>query len=51
MVLGAGQTPVQLAKRAVHNLREDRILGIVLNRAEDAEKAARYFSYYKPPVG
>jgi protein-tyrosine kinase len=48
MVLGAGKTPVQLAKRAVHNLREDRILGIVLNRAEDADQAAKYFSYYKP---
>ncbi|HET6206352.1 MAG TPA: CpsD/CapB family tyrosine-protein kinase [Terracidiphilus sp.] len=51
MVLGSGQTPVQLAKRAVHNLREDRILGIVLNRAEDADQAAKYFSYYKPSEG
>jgi capsular exopolysaccharide synthesis family protein len=48
MVVGSGKTPVQLAKRAVHNLREDRILGVVLNRAEDAEQAAKYFSYYKP---
>lgn len=49
MVVGSGQTPVQLAKRAVHNLRQDRILGIVLNRAEDADQAAKYFSYYKSP--
>lgn len=48
-VLGSGLTPVPIAKRAVHSLREDRILGIVLNRAEDADQAAKYFSYYRPP--
>jgi capsular exopolysaccharide synthesis family protein len=49
LVLGAGLTPVQIAKRAVRNLREDRILGIVLNRAEDADRAEKYFKYYKNP--
>jgi capsular exopolysaccharide synthesis family protein len=49
MVVGSGKAPVQLAKRAVHNLRQDRILGVILNRAEDAEQASKYFSYYKSP--
>jgi protein-tyrosine kinase len=49
MVVGSGNTPITLAKRAAHNLREERVLGVVLNRAIDAEHAAKYFSYYKPP--
>jgi len=47
MVVGAGLTPVPIAKRAVQQLRPDRILGMVLNRGEDTDRAARYFSYYK----
>jgi capsular exopolysaccharide synthesis family protein len=49
LVVGAGMTPVQIAKQTAHDLREDRILGIVLNRAERSDQAAKYFSYYKEP--
>jgi capsular exopolysaccharide synthesis family protein len=49
MVVGSGHTPVHLAKRTVRGLREDRILGVVLNRAEDLDQTAKYFSYYKSP--
>ena len=51
LVLGAGRTPIQIAKQAIDGLREDRILGIVLNRAEDSDQTTKYFNYYKDPEG
>lgn len=47
MVFGAGVTPLSLAKRAAQELRKHTVLGAVLNRAEDTERTAKYFSYYK----
>lgn len=47
LVFGAGMTPVQLAKRAARELKKRTVLGAVLNQAEDTERTAKYFSYYK----
>lgn len=46
LVVGAGLTPVTIAKKVVSSLREDRIIGVVLNRGEDSNRTSKYFSYY-----
>lgn len=46
LVVGAGLTPVTIAKKVVTNLREDRIVGVVLNRGEDTNRTSKYFGYY-----
>ncbi len=45
VVVNAGRTPYPLVKRAVDAIGMDRVLGIVLNRAERGEAADAY-SYY-----
>jgi protein-tyrosine kinase len=45
VVVSAGTTPYPLVKRAVDAVGEGRILGVVLNRADDSEGAAEY-GYY-----
>ncbi len=46
LVFAAGTTPVHLAKRAAQELKKSSIIGAVLNRAEEADQTAKYFSYY-----
>ena len=45
MVVKAGSTPYDLVQRAIEAIGRDRILGIVLNRAETAAHAYPYSSY------
>jgi Mrp family chromosome partitioning ATPase len=45
IVISAGTTPYPLVKRAVDAVGEGRILGVVLNRADDSEAVAEY-GYY-----
>jgi capsular exopolysaccharide synthesis family protein len=47
IVFGAGVTPRTLAKRAAQELNKCSMLVAVLNRAEDTERRAKYYSYYK----
>ncbi len=46
LVIGAGMTPMQLGKRAARELKKHVVLGAVLNRAQGAGSASKYFSYY-----
>jgi capsular exopolysaccharide synthesis family protein len=46
LVIGAKATPYQMVARAIAELGHDRIVGTVLNRAEDYALAAR--NYYSP---
>ncbi len=39
-------TPMQLGKRAARELKKHVVLGAVLNRAQGAGSASKYFSYY-----
>jgi Mrp family chromosome partitioning ATPase len=52
MVVKAGSTPYDLVQRAIEAIGRDRILGIVLNRAETAVHTygyPSYSSYYEQP--
>jgi receptor protein-tyrosine kinase len=52
MVVKAGSTPYDLVQRAIEAIGRDRILGIVLNRAETAAHTygyPSYSSYYERP--
>ncbi len=48
LVVRAGRTPYSLVRRAVDAIGRDRILGVVLNQAEDDAGTAgySYYSYY-----
>lgn len=47
LVVKAGTTPYDLVQRAVNAIGRDRVLGVVLNRAEAPNAAGyRYYSYY-----
>jgi capsular exopolysaccharide family len=47
LVVGAGSTPFEAVQRAVAQLGEERILGVVLNRVtEDLVKKSDYHDYY-----
>jgi capsular exopolysaccharide synthesis family protein len=47
LVVKAGSTPYDLVQRAVAALGRDRVLGVVLNRAEAPNAAGyRYYTYY-----
>lgn len=46
LVVGAGQTTYRMAKRAVDALGRDRIIGVVMNRADDSQLQEGYGSYY-----
>ncbi|HEY3383882.1 MAG TPA: CpsD/CapB family tyrosine-protein kinase [Vicinamibacterales bacterium] len=48
LVIHAARTPYQLVQRAVEAIGRDRILGIVLNRAEDLAGTGgyEYYNYY-----
>ena len=46
-VVKAGTTPYELAKRAVDAIGRERILGVVLNRAQQSPHTAGYgYGYY-----
>jgi Mrp family chromosome partitioning ATPase len=49
-VIAAGTTPYQLVQRGIEELGRDRIVGIVLNRVDDAALNAHdhYGHYYTP---
>jgi capsular exopolysaccharide synthesis family protein len=50
LVVRAGSTPHDLVTRAIAALGRDRILGVVLNRAEhQPHAAAGYYQYYHSP--
>ena len=51
-VVKAGTTPYELAKRAVDAIGRERILGVVLNRAQQAPHIAGYgyYDYYEAGV-
>jgi Mrp family chromosome partitioning ATPase len=46
LVVSAGTTSYRLVKKAVDSLGRDRILGVVMNRADDRVLQAGYGSYY-----
>jgi len=48
LVVEAGRTPYTLVERAIEALGRERILGVVLNRVEDARAFGgnRYYTYY-----
>ena len=51
LVVRAASTPYRLVQKAVHALGRDRILGVVLNRAESAAEESYYYdAYYKRDV-
>jgi capsular exopolysaccharide synthesis family protein len=50
LVIGAGRTTYRMAKRAAEALGRDRIVGVVMNRADDAvlqEGYGQYYGYYQ----
>ncbi len=53
LVIGAGATRLKPITRAIEALGRDRIIGVVLNRADDREVAAGYgyYGYYGSPRG
>jgi capsular exopolysaccharide synthesis family protein len=46
LVIQAGRTPYPIIQRAIQSLGRERILGVVLNRAEDGIGGDSYYSYY-----
>ena len=46
LVVSAGRTPRGLIQRAVDTFGRDRVLGVVLNRADDRAVLAAYYSHY-----
>jgi capsular exopolysaccharide synthesis family protein len=46
LVIAAGRTPYRLVERAASTLGRDRILGVVLNRVEQAAVGGGYYNYY-----
>jgi capsular exopolysaccharide synthesis family protein len=46
LVVGAGQTPYRMVKRAADALGRDRIVGVVMNRADDRVLHDGYGHYY-----
>jgi protein-tyrosine kinase len=50
LVVGAGQTTYRMVKRAAEALGRDRIIGVVMNRAQDSvlqEGYGQYYGYYE----
>ncbi len=52
LVVRANKTPYQMVMRAIDGIGVSRILGVVLNRAEQSEIAHRYgsYTYYTEPA-
>jgi len=53
LVIQAGQAPYDLVQKAVNAIGRERILGVVLNRAEDALRIGyhgKYYRYYDRPA-
>lgn len=46
LVVHAGSTPHELVKRAIDTIGPDRLLGVVLNRAEVGANGYPYYSYH-----
>jgi capsular exopolysaccharide synthesis family protein len=46
LVVQSGTTPYDVAQRVTEELREKRLLGVVLNRAEPAEAGGGYYGDY-----
>jgi capsular exopolysaccharide synthesis family protein len=54
LVIGAGQTTYRMAKRAAETLGRDRIIGVVMNRADDSvlqDGYGQYYGYYETATG
>lgn len=50
LVVGASATPYPLVTRAIESIGRSRILGVVLNRAENSEASVGYRYYLKSPA-